>query len=530
MRSLLSFNRKNNQRARQCLALWFSVLLICGFSNSMAQYTYFEKRYDFNNNYDRARNILPIDSGYIIAGITEDPVYYYNYHISMTKISSTGEKIFYKEYGYDSINNLMGNPGALITYSNRYYTSSSYWTYIDDWVHESGMLTCYNSNLDTMWSKKYGEKTYPYDTSFILAQMKVTDDSNFILIGGRMPNNIPSRIWLLKTDSLGNKLWERFYGEGNEYFQGHSVVQTNDGGYVIGAAKFEIHSTGGYLDPLIIKTDSLGNEEWRLNPGNPDVDDNKVMVALAADGNIIAGTNYGTQQMLDNRYAVVKIMKITPDGTVLWDYNYLYPGYDNILLNTTILNNGNIITSGVVSTFYIPSKPWEISWILCVDSLGNQLWYKEYALLNGENSFNDLYDVRETPDNGLIGVGMVSPAAPDTGTVDIWVMKMDSMGCLVAGCDTTVDVEENFVNEVSGFVIYPNPAQNNFTVKLDTEAEKSMQFAIFNILGTKAKETEIPPGSQFVNIHTANLPNGVYLAVLSVKGVPVGSRKFLIKR
>jgi len=134
------------------------------------------------------------------------------------------------------------------------------------------------------------------------------------------------------------------------------------------------------------------------------VDDNKVMVALAADGNIIAGTNYGTEQAGDNHYAVVKIMKIAPDGTIIWNHNYLDPGYDNVLLNTLVLNSGNIITSGGVTRF--DSGPNRVSWILCTDSLGNQLWYKEYALLTGDNSFNRLYDVRETPDGGLIGCGM----------------------------------------------------------------------------------------------------------------------------
>lgn len=527
MKSLLNCKIKV-KRARQCLALLLSIFFIFVSYQSVAQYTYFEKRYDFNNNYDRAQNILPVDSGYVIIGITEDSLFYYNYHLSITKISLTGEIIFHKEYGYDSINILIGNPGSLISNNNYYFTSSSYWIYIDDWVHESGLLSCYNSMFDTIWTKKYGETSYPYDTSFILAQMKVADESNFILTGGRMPNGIPSRIWLLKTDSLGNKLWERFYGEGNEYFQGHSVVQTADGGYVIGGFKFKIgyDYTG---DPLIIKTDSLGNEEWRINPGNPDVDDNKVMVALAADGNIIAGTNYGTKQMLDNSYAVVKIMKITPDGTVLWDNNYLDPGYDNILLNTTVLDNGNIITNGVVSTFYIPGKPAEISWILCVDSLGNQLWYKEYALLTGENSFNDLYDVIQTTDNGLIGCGRVYPNVPDTGTVDIWVMKMDSMGCLEPDCDTTVDVVET-PDLGNKFTLYPNPVTGTFTVKINDETTRIQTFTVYNMYGTKVKEVVIPTGSQSIHIQTTGWQEGVYFGVLSSKGITAATCKFVVRR
>ncbi len=522
MKSLLSFKLFTaNKRARQSLALFYLFMPVL----LLAQQTYFEKRIDFNNNYDRSYNILPVDSGYIIAGITEDTLFWYNYHLSMTKISLVGEVILHKEYGYDSINILMGHPGSIILYNTHFYTVGEYWTYTDTWRHQYGLITCYNELLDTVWSKKYGEYSEPYDTIFVLDQLNISDTDKFIMVGGRMPEHNPSRIWLLKTDSLGNKLWERFYGEGEEYFQGHSVVQTNDGGYVIGGFKFVI----GYdytADPLIIKTDSLGNEEWRINPGNPNVGDHKVMVALAQDGNIIAGTNYGTEQSGDNRWAVVKIMKITPGGTVLWDNNYLEPQFDNFLQNTTVLSNGNIIVNG--SSTQSGSGPYIFSYILSLDSLGNQLWYKEYTLLTGDNSFNDLYDVRETPDGGLIGVGKVDPSYPDTGTNDIWVMKMDSVGCLWAGCDTTVMVENND-NGTTGFVVYPNPVQNSMVVKLAAEPETEMVFSIFSILGTKAKETAIPPGSKSVKINITLLPNGVYLGVLSSKGKTTGRRKFVIK-
>ncbi len=522
MKSLLSFKLFTaNKRARLCLALLYLFMPVL----LLAQQTYFEKRIDFNNNYDRAQNIMPVDSGFVVAGITEDSIYYYNYHLSFIKIDSTGNVMLQKEFGHDTINMLTGNPGAFIQYNNNFFIVGAKQIFNANWVHEDAMLIYFNANLDALWSKYYGEKIEPYDTLFAFFQIEKTISNSLIMTGVRMPEHNPSRIWLLKTDSLGNKLWERFYGEGEEYFQGHSVVQTNDGGYVIGGFKFVI----GYdytADPLIIKTDSLGNEEWRINPGNPNVGDHKVMVALAQDGNIIAGTNYGTEQSGDNRWAVVKIMKITPGGTVLWDNNYLEPQFDNFLQNTTVLSNGNIIVNG--SSTQSGSGPYIFSYILSLDSLGNQLWYKEYTLLTGDNSFNDLYDVRETPDGGLIGVGKVDPSYPDTGTNDIWVMKMDSVGCLWAGCDTTVMVENND-NGTTGFVVYPNPVQNSMVVKLAAEPETEMVFSIFSILGTKAKETAIPPGSKSVKINITLLPNGVYLGVLSSKGKTTGRRKFVIK-
>ncbi len=533
MKSLLSFNFTVIAKgARQSLApLAIFYLLIFSPFNIFSQQTYFEKRFDFNNNFDQSQNILAIDSGYIITGITEDVNYYYQFHLSITKISFSGDELFHKEYGYDSINFYVGNPGSIIKFGNKkYFSCGGKRIYTDNWVHDEGMLVCYNDKFDTLWTHLYGEKNQPYDSIYFFYQFKKTLDNSLIFTGLLMPNGPPQRIWLLKTDSLGNKLWERFYGEGNEYFQGHSVVQTGDGGYVIGGFKFKIgyNYTG---DPLIIKVDSLGNEEWRINPGNPNVNDNKVMVALASDGNIIAGTNFGVVQNGDNRDAENKIMKISFNGQIIWSYNYGESKPDNFLLNTTVLLNGNIISNGSYTSYYQGEQfPITTSWILCVDSLGNQLWYKEYALLTGHNSFNDLYDVRETADGGLIGVGKVDPVVPDTGTADIWVMKMDSLGCLWEGCDTTVDVVETVWGRGNTFKLYPNPVSDAFTIKPKNETTQKRTFTVFNMYGTKVKEVVIPPGSQSIRVQTNGWPGGVYLGVLSSKGKMMASKRFVVTK
>jgi len=53
-------------------------------------------------------------------------------------------------------------------------------------------------------------------------------------------------VWLLKTDSNGNMVWNRTYGEGSV----RALVQTSDGGYAI---------AGG---ARLVKTDSYGNMMW----------------------------------------------------------------------------------------------------------------------------------------------------------------------------------------------------------------------------------------------------------------------------
>jgi len=100
---------------------------------------------------------------------------------------------------------------------------------------------------------------------------------------------------------------------------------------------------------------------------------------------------------------------------------------------------------------------------------------------------------------------------------------------LWAGCDTTVIINQTLSGNTA-FVLYPVPAANRLTVKLPEEAEKGTRFTVYNILGTKAQTVTIPPQTRTATLNVGNLPQGVYLGVLTVKGNVTGKRKFIIRR
>ena len=75
------------------------------------------------------------------------------------------------------------------------------------------------------------------------------------------------RLWLLKTDSSGNKEWDRTFGGfvSSSGDGGWSVDETDDGYIVTGYTRS--YGAGG-KDLWLIKTDSLGVEQWHFPPAN----------------------------------------------------------------------------------------------------------------------------------------------------------------------------------------------------------------------------------------------------------------------
>ncbi|MCG2726490.1 MAG: hypothetical protein L6420_09640, partial [Elusimicrobia bacterium] len=98
-----------------------------------------------------------------------------------------------------------------------------------------------------------GSWTYGVSSNNDEYSVQQTTDGGYIIATASGSTNVD--IWLLKTDSNGNKLWDKtFGGVGNE--NAYSVQQTSDGGYIIAGSSNS--SGGGNHDFWLIKTDSSG--------------------------------------------------------------------------------------------------------------------------------------------------------------------------------------------------------------------------------------------------------------------------------
>ncbi len=303
---------------RILLIIIFLFLLFC---LNYAQEDYFNLRIDLSQNsqYDIAsEGALESDEGYIITGFTLDEDGRWCKGIGILNKDGSVKEI--KTICFEEGSYITSNPGSLIRFSkDRYYSTGNHRIPTSTWVHDRGMLICYDNQMNPLWSRYFGEKSEPYDTAYLLRQLTKTFEEDIVLIGGWMPYGKEIRIWMAKTDSLGNLIWERSFGSGIGYYQGHSVVQTSDHGYAIGGYLFYIGDKFSG-DPIVIKTDSLGNQEWFKNLGGP-FKGNKAMLTLDNDGNIIVGTMDCEFQLDYDPESRINIIKLDLQGNIVWNKN-----------------------------------------------------------------------------------------------------------------------------------------------------------------------------------------------------------------
>ncbi len=130
--------------------------------------------------------------------------------------------------------------------------------------------------------------------------------------------------WIVKTDSIGNILWQKVFG-GSVDDEAFSIQQTSEGGYVIiGYAKSDsstygnVNNNHGLYDYWVLKTDSVGNLLWQKCFGGSKYDNGYFIQQTSDNGFIMCGISYSSDGDLSIHYGSNQdqdfwVVKLMPD-------------------------------------------------------------------------------------------------------------------------------------------------------------------------------------------------------------------------
>jgi len=132
------------------------------------------------------------------------------------------------------------------------------------------------------WDKIYGGESF--DGALALVE---TSDGGFAVTGETNSFGAgKADLLLVKTDGAGNVDWDQTYG-GAEDDYASALVETSDGGFAL--AGFTASFGAGSYDFWLVKTDGVGNMVWNQTYGGAEDDYTSALVETSDGGFALAG-------------------------------------------------------------------------------------------------------------------------------------------------------------------------------------------------------------------------------------------------
>ncbi|MDQ3019758.1 MAG: T9SS type A sorting domain-containing protein [Bacteroidota bacterium] len=417
------------------------------------------------------------------------------------------------------------------------------------------ILIKFNKYGDTIWNKYFDLNVNAVYRGLWLDK---TFDGGFIISGsGEGPG---TDAYLIKTDSSGNILWYRTFG-GLDLDQSKCVRQLPDNGFILLVRTFSFNSTA---DILLIRTDSSGNEIWRKIYGNSTYDEigNEIQI-IGNCGFIIAGW-----KQIINQPANLYLIRSDIKGDTLWTRtfnSYLVSGAYSIDITN---DNGFIIGGAADST----NNNEPMAYVIKTDSLGKIDWqrrystgFKEYsfsirALPNNKYAFcgmsdssfgnyerailriidgtgislvekyfrpgfnNAFHSLELTKDNGFILCGYA-----DFDATLSFIVRTDSIGSVKpVGITNSGEIINNFTLCQN----YPNPFNPTTIINYHVVVSSFISLKVFDVLGKEVAtlvNQKQNAGSYSVDFDGSNLSNGIYFYKIEADNFIETKRMVLVK-
>jgi hypothetical protein len=339
------------------------------------------------------------DGGYVIVGSTDSYGAGAN-DIWLVKIDASGNPAWNKTFG-GSANDY--GLDARETSDGGYIVMGQTYSYgaggADIWLVKT------DSSGSQIWGKTYGGKWTEGAPS-----VRQTSDGGYAIMGYTTSYGAGLKdCWLIKTDSNGNKVWDKtFGGVGNDVTRCGQV--TSDGGFVM-VGYTESYGAGGN-DIWLIKVNSSGSKVWDKTFGGSGDDWGGSVHETSDGGFIVLGytTSYG------NGSSDYWLVKTDASGSKVWDKTFGGPDADEGYCVQQTSDGGYVMTGQTQS---YGSGSWDL-WVIKADGNGNQMWQK----LAGGTASDCGYSVQETSDGGFAALGIT--ASYGAGGDDLWLMKLGS--------------------------------------------------------------------------------------------------------
>ena len=331
--------------------------------------------------------------------------------------------------------------------------------------------------------------------------------------------------WVVKLGSTGLIEWQKTIG-GSDFDSAYEIAQTNDGGFIlIGNSTSNIsgdktENSRGNGDIWVIKLTSTYGIEWQKTIGGAGVDEG-YRIVQTTDGGYILGANSNSDisgEKSEDSFGDYDfwVIKIDDMGNIEWQKTIGGTGED-LLKSITQTNDGGYLVGGYSDSNISGNKSQDSNgaedyWIVKLNNVGIIEWQNTI----GGYDFDGLHSLFQADDGGFIlggysGSDISGDKTEDSkGESDIWILKHAQ----------TLGLEEN--SFATAITLHPNPTKN--TLHLNTQGQTITQINIYSMTGSRLLQLDMNTVSPTVDV--SHLASGVYFVQL-YSGKNVVLKKFV---
>jgi len=264
-----------------------------------------------------------------------------------------------------------------------------------------------DSNGELIWQKAYGGSGDDWANC-----IQPTTDGGYIIAGGSdEPDVEENDVYLIKIDAQGQLLWQRTYG-GSGSEEANHIIQTSDGGY------FMIGWTNSYGagqdDIYVLRVDSIGDSLWAKTFGGIFYDKGFSAVETSDGGFLTAsGLGYFGYYPIDTY-----LIRLDANGDTLWTSS-VGGSYSDACSSIIKSFDSGYLLAGWTMSFGAGQHD---VFVINIDSLGQMLWYKAYG-----GAYSDVgRSINPTSDGGSIVTGYTTSFG--AGSHDLYIIRNDYKG------------------------------------------------------------------------------------------------------
>ncbi|MDT8412987.1 MAG: T9SS type A sorting domain-containing protein [Vicingaceae bacterium] len=475
----------------------YSLLLCYGcFSFVLNAQTIFNTTYNFSQ-IDNATSIIKTQDNNFVVGISTQLQPNTSY---ILKLDALGDTLWQKK-----ITNFVVRSLAEQTNGSLILTGVA-----NDSTFTEGALMSLTALGDSLWKKKFGNRD-----ANILNKVKIAPSGNIFVMGftHSYPNpsdSTDANGWLIKTDNLGNVIYDKQFNIGKNadiFMDIH--IKTDESTYVIGYTS-QVSQQVSPLTGLIVHFNTNGDTLFTQQQPNTSI---LYAIAETSDTNFIL---VGTTKVNGKDKGLVT--KITPQAIPIWQKSYARDTNNYDFRVVAPFNSNTYLVGG--TDYDLTQNPIKkrVRFIV-LNALGDSLWSQQYSHTGG-NTENSLFSMTLNNNGGFVfsGNSWVFPQQ------NAWVVSVDSIDCVnyVNGCQT-VGVEEilNLEQETLNFLLYPNPNNGSFTIRLTHPiaigfVSEEVSIEVYDVFGKQIHYTTTNTSTE-IQLDLGNVPKGFYLVSITTK-------------